>query len=271
MEVTPDSVKEWLDRYKDVGRDRYWLAEKCESEKRTVDNWLSSPAGIPAKAKLIIEKLMKADQAEEAAKAQTDSPQLSCLALHITTDDLNEWAKAYKLSKADTLEQWAIDTVRSSIRAAMDSESEEHYNIIAFPEIPLLHVAAGIPITSDSEMFSPSREYGKGRFGARLHGDSMAPKYPDGSIVILRQKDTLNNPQLRKGDIYLFVVAGEKTLKRYNTRLATHEEIESGVSYVSRVDGKKKVAILESLNPNFPEIIAKEPIEWLGWLDKKDN
>lgn len=35
-----------------------------------------------------------------------------------------------------------------------------------------------------------------------------------------------------------------------------------------RVGGAGKVKVLESINPNFPEIIIKQPIEWVAWLDE---
>lgn len=143
--------------------------------------------------------------------------------------------------------------------------------VIAFPEIPLLHSAAGTPIAADGETYAPTREVGPGRFAVKLHGDSMAPRYPDSSIVILRERDSLKKPVLKKGEIYLFNVGGENTLKVYQTRVATPAEIEAGLSYVSPRDGKTKVPVLRSLNPAYPEIVVKEPIEWLGYLDPKDN
>lgn len=142
---------------------------------------------------------------------------------------------------------------------------------LALPEIPLLHAAAGSPIASDVETWSPPRKLGKGRFACQLHGNSMTPRFPDRSIVILRERDSLNKPVLKRGEIYLFEIGGEKNLKVWSSRVATADEIEREITYVSPRDGETKVHILKSLNPDHPEIVvAEEPI-WLGWLDPEDN
>ena len=121
MELTSETVKAWLARYRDVGRDRYWLAERCETEKSTVDNWLSSARGLPSKAKLIIEKLMEADAREEAANHQPVEAQLSHITLRITTEELNDWARAYKESAAESFEDWTIAAIRTAIRAEREA------------------------------------------------------------------------------------------------------------------------------------------------------
>ncbi|MEX1116797.1 MAG: hypothetical protein WEB53_16235 [Akkermansiaceae bacterium] len=56
-------------------------------------------------------------------------------------------------------------------------------------------------------------------------------------------------------------VSGGFTVKRYNTRPAKPDE--KGEEWVER----GKVKVLESENPEFPEIIIKQPGEWVAWLD----
>ena len=56
----------WL---KAAGHDRFWLAESCGVQKRTVDNWLSSSRAIPRKAQLIIKALMASELAGPVAQA----------------------------------------------------------------------------------------------------------------------------------------------------------------------------------------------------------
>lgn len=138
------------------------------------------------------------------------------------------------------------------------------------PEIPLFHAAAGIPISADGDSYQPSGDLGDGRIACRLHGDSMAPDYPDGSTVILREKSSLKRPVLKRGEIYLFDIGGEKTLKIYDTRPAASGE--RAKAYRS-TGGAMKVRVLRSINRDFPEIIldpADDP-EWIGWLDRYDN
>jgi len=170
------------------------------------------------------------------------------------------------LSFYDSRSRLAVDSPPANVTRHPSAAD----NILAFPEIPLFHAAAGLPVAADGDIYAPTRKLGPGRIACQLHGESMAPRFPDGSTVILRARDSLRNPQLKKGEIYLFDRAGEKTLKVYNTRKATAAEIKAGLSYPS-ADGTPKVRVLRSLNPAFPEIVATEPIHWLGWLDKDDN
>lgn len=92
----------------------------------------------------------------------------------------------------------------------------------------------------------------------------MEPKFKNGSRVVLRSRPTLRRPFLKKGDIYLFSVGGQNLLKVYNSRKATAEEIESGISYKSP-DGSQKVRLLKSLNPAHKDIVAAEDVDWIGW------
>ena len=63
MTPSKKEIKEWL---KNIGKDRFWLANQCRVEKVTIDKWLSSERDIPSKALLIIQNLM-------AEKATVDS------------------------------------------------------------------------------------------------------------------------------------------------------------------------------------------------------
>ena len=81
----------------------------------------------------------------------------------------------------------------------------------------------------------------------------MDPMIKDGEIVVVKQAKALRNPMPRKGEIYCFEHNGERTLKRYNIRPATEEEIEEGKSYESPRGGTPHVKVLESINPDYPE------------------
>ncbi|MBB5351385.1 hypothetical protein HNR46_001621 [Haloferula luteola] len=255
--ITPQEIQRWLD---DNRRDRDWLAEQTGAAKGTIANWLAANKRkpIPEPTLRLIERLMCDDLLGE--------PQFSFGEAKIIRQAMDQ--EGYK-SLRDFMRDAVIANARqlvSSSESAGDCDS-----ILAFPEITLLHAAAGSPVHTDGDTWTPNRQVGPGRFACQLHGDSMAPNYPDGSVVILRERNTLTNPTLKKGQIYLFDCGGEKALKVYQTRVATQEEIEAGLSYVSPRDGKTKVPVLKSLNRSHPDIVVKEPIEWLGWLDKADN
>lgn len=54
MQPNRDQIKDWL---KNIGKDRFWLAEQFGVEKVSVDGWFSRNK-FPSKAMLIIKKLM---------------------------------------------------------------------------------------------------------------------------------------------------------------------------------------------------------------------
>lgn len=272
---------EWADR---KGLTREEIAEILNVEKRSVSTYRSS--GIPKKKYPLIEDRMKTDGSVTGQGMPDEVQQGIQLTIRPTEEEFDAWTAAFKQSAYPTLKEWAIHGLNelAEEKAAPkpgqipvggfhlnSSPVQPPENVIAFPDIPLLHAAAGSPVTADADTYTPVRDYGSGRFAVQLHGDSMEPKYRNKSIVILREKNTLDSPFPKKGQIYLFVQNGERTLKIYDTRLATKEEIENELSYVSKADGKTKVKILRSINPDHPEILAKEPIEWLGWLDPADN
>jgi len=261
MEITPDLVKAWLDSHED--RDRYWLAEKCGTNKRTVDNWLSSPVGIPAKATLIIERLMREDQEREAEELRQKLPQLSCLALHIDTDILNEWSAAFKASDSKTLEEWAI----SAIRKAYQEEKSGHpvdlpSNVTAHPSareklvsLPFFGlVAAGQPggpiDVPEGEHEVPGGYDPATHYVLRVNGDSMAPEYPDKTLLLCRK--LRDGEFAKKGDDVIACDASGCYFKRLEYR---KDGPKGDVPRKARPH-------LVSLNPDFDEVVpvADSPI-----------
>lgn len=280
-------------RLEKLGKDRAWLAQASGRKPDSIRVALA-PSAPPSKRSELLQKALS-DAIEREEERQSQKPvgpsvpviaglyevrqtpeqaELTDLASRaVNATSLADFCLQAILHRANEIIRHRTDPVTGVSLAPLPvpSSKESVDSIIAFPEIPLLHSAAGTPIAADGETYAPTREVGAGRFAVQLHGDSMAPRYPDGSIVILRERESLKKPVLKKGQIYLFVAGGEKTLKVYQTRVATPAEIEAGLSYVSPRDGKTKVPVLRSLNPAYPEIVAKEPIEWLGYLDPKDN
>lgn len=249
---------EWMESH---NLSRGEIAPLLEVDERSLSNYRSR--GLPRKKIAAAERLMR-----EYALGGTQPAELNKLNIPFTDEEYGEIAAAAGIVQAeikDFIRKAAIIKAQEDILRAEKAE-----NILTFPEIPLIHAAAGQPVSSDIDSYEPTRELGRGRFAVQLHGDSMAPRYRDGQTVIMRERESLKNPVLKKGQIYLFDVNGEKTVKVYNTRPATKKEIEAGLSYHS-ADGTEKVRVLQSLNPSHPEIIATEPILWLGWLDKADN
>lgn len=103
MQTPKDSIKAWLAKYPD--RDRSWLAGKCQVEKRTVDNWLSSPQRIPMKALRIIEGLMRADIENAPAAAAVEKVDLP---ISVTIEQYDNYCAAFKVSDQPNLRGWMV-------------------------------------------------------------------------------------------------------------------------------------------------------------------
>lgn len=115
MTPTKESIKAWLDAYPD--RDRHWLADKCEVEKKTVDNWLSSPREIPAKALRIIEGLMRADL--ELDRAKQPAPP-AVVVLEVPLPVFNSYNRA-ATARGMIITEWAIEVLKQA--ASRDAEN----------------------------------------------------------------------------------------------------------------------------------------------------
>jgi len=124
MDTSKEGIRRWLSdlQAKRSDRDRAWLAEECSVSPRTVDNWLSSPQPIPAKATRIIERLM---QDSMSTATDLDGPAPSALLLRIDTDELDEWTRAFKRSDAETLSQWAVQMIRKARLAESAADGRE--------------------------------------------------------------------------------------------------------------------------------------------------
>lgn len=109
MQPTREDIKAWLKRQPKGSRE--WLGNQCGVAKKTVDNWLSGQE-IPESAMSLISRLMADDRSPEATPAD-----LSQVTLRITTDELNDWSRAFKASDAETLEDWALDAIRAAYEA----------------------------------------------------------------------------------------------------------------------------------------------------------
>jgi len=128
MTPTKESIKAWLDSYPD--RDRHWLAQKCEVEKKTVDNWLSSPREIPAKALLIIEGLMRADLEIDRAKAPVPPMTVVLEVPPATFDAYNRAATERGL----LIREWAVQILNESARRDAEAKYQATHLRVAEDE-----------------------------------------------------------------------------------------------------------------------------------------
>lgn len=107
MNPSREDIKQWLAAHPE--RDREWLAQKCGTAKRTVDNWLSTKKEMPSKAVRIIASLMR----DDAEKTKVQHEQMTHLSIPATMEEFNAWSKA-ALSKQQILTEWAAAAVRKA-------------------------------------------------------------------------------------------------------------------------------------------------------------
>lgn len=268
MNQSADDFKDWMDAR---GLNAAEVAKDLGTEEQTVRKWRSQ--GVPDRRRPHVERYM-AEWIDPSASGTQDT-ETSILRIEFDDEEIDLVSTAAGIVDTpirDFIRRAAVHQARvQNAEADHPAKPALPENLLTFPEIPLIHAAAGSPITTDGDTFAPTRKLGAGRFAVQLHGDSMEPRFKDGSIVILRERDSLKKPIIKRGEVYLFDVSGEKTLKIYESRIATTDEIESGITYVSPRDGKTKVRVLRSINPDYSEIVITDDVKWIGWLDKKDN
>ena len=252
MTPTKEEIKKWL---KTSRKSREWLAEQCGVSKRQVDNWLSSARPVPAKAILIIQRLM-------AEKACPISPQVE---LDFTDE---EWAVVSAAMTAtqqtfmefinsafrNALKEFADITLQNAAKEKEDarkqfvpveafpsiiSTSNERYNLAVIGNIAAGGLQAGDTIPYH---ITANRPLGKDEYVLRVEGKSMEPIIPDGALVIMR-KHTIP-PIPKPGTIVEYYDERGVTLKK----LARKKNPETG----------KMDYVLHPLNPAFGDI---EPMD----------
>lgn len=255
MKVTQDSVKQWL---KDHGRSRQWLADECESALQTINNWLGTDRGIPAKAVLIIERLMEADEAKAADEAGI--PQN--LVLEFSKESFSQICDV-ALSEGKKPRDWAEEELLKL--AGMDMEElakKLHPNVTPMVPRKKAHIMAAAGTSIGAEVLDWNGAHDT--VSVQIVGDSMNPLFEDGQIVDFRHKKTARSPYMKKGLIYLVHYNDGYMVKKYNTRRP--KDSEKDAEYLT---GSGTVGVLESLNPGFKPIDITGPFEWDAWYDEK--
>lgn len=127
-----DRVKQWLD---DRGKNREWLASKCNVALQTVNNWLSTGRPVPAKAKIIIDGLMAATDSD----AETEQN----LVLRVGYEKFDAYNRAAS-KNGMLIREWLI---HAADQAAKEDRKERYapLNIVSPEEFK----ASGIPLLAD--------------------------------------------------------------------------------------------------------------------------
>ena len=185
-------------------------------------------------------------------KPPVSEPVESVLVIKTTPEENEAWSKA-ALAKGQILADWAITAIQSVYQA----EQEETQRIIARSSIPPLAshpshwidlcggIAAGSPISSDAphEPIPVANAYPTDCYALRVFGHSMEPKIADGSTIVVQRLTAGTHP--KQGKFVVYSDAYGLSLKKLAYRKAKAGEEANSLG---------KVAILESTNPDFPEV-----------------
>lgn len=239
-------------RLEALSKNRTWLVETTGRSHGAIRSALAPKASAQHRSEMLQRVLSEAIEKEEALqKATVNLPDQ--LALNPTAAEFDAWCRAYKAGPEETLKDWAIAELNKAAEAWTASKVSQ------FPTAKFhILAAAGSPISAEVTDWDGSDN----TVLVRISGLSMTPLLNDGDVVPMKHKKASRSAFMKKGMIYLIAYDGGYTVKRYNTRPATNNE--EGEEWVER----GKVKVLESLNPDFSEIIIRQPVEWVAWLDK---
>lgn len=154
------------------------------------------------------------------------------------------------------MDDWIVTSLNHCADLGLEIAKESP---IPFPKPqPKIMAAAGSPIGAEvMDWNGPSST-----ILVRICGLSMLPLLDDGDEVAMHSRDVSRSPFMRKGLIYLLHYDGGWMVKRYNTRDPREEELGSDF-----LTPGGKVPVLESLNPDYPEIPIRGDLNWMAWLD----
>ena len=116
MQKTKDDIKSWL---KKIGKDRFWLAEKCLVSKRGIDNWFKKDGKIPESKLTLVQSLMgKEPVTEHHHKSAREEVTLSFVAeewelIKWCSNHMNisveRWIEECVLASSDSLRKHGVD------------------------------------------------------------------------------------------------------------------------------------------------------------------
>ena len=195
MTPTKEDIKKWL---KDIGRDRFWLAEQCKVDKRTVDSWLSSDRALPARAIILINQLMTPNTVEKEGRNLRRVETLTLQFSKSEWEDVLEYQKLYPKKTVQELAEEFVLNLSASLQKGISQIIPEVEKMEIAPvmiaslescgtiigNIAAGNLADGDTIPQDIRLY---RDLEKGEYLLRVNGHSMEPAIADGSVVIMRK------------------------------------------------------------------------------------
>lgn len=249
-------------RLESIGKDRKWLSEASGRKPDSIRVALAPNAPAAKRSELLQKALSDAITREEERR---HLPIVSAPSLHLpdritiecAPEERRSWQQAASAKNKGDLDAWVLDSLNQAAKAW----HKEIETVVSFQPKPNVLAAAGSPISAEVTDWDGADN----TVMVKISGLSMVPLLNDGDVIPMKHKRASRNPFMKKGLIYLVEYESGYTVKRYNTRPATPEE--KGEEWAE----KGKVKVLESINKDYPEIVIKQPIEWIAWLDKSDK
>lgn len=245
MTPTKEDIKKWL---KSSGKSREWLAEQCGVGKRVLDNWLSAARPVPAKALLIIQRLMAEKIPPIPPQVELDFSdeewEVISAAMTATQQTFMEFINS---AFRNALKGFADTALQNAAKEKEDARKKDSNHISPIREISKIqehkatvigNIAAGELMAGDTIPYEVDvyRPLDKDEYILRVEGHSMEPEIENGSLVIMRKYTAPPVPSV-------------------NTIIQYHDE--RGVTLkklgIRDVDGKPEY-VLHAINPDFSEI-----------------
>lgn len=241
--ITPQDINEWLE---DSGRSRDWLAEQTGASKATIDGWLAKgkPKPIQAPTLRLIERLMCDDLLGE--------PQYSYADAKVIRQAMNQQGYA-------SLKDFVRDAVIANARRIIGAREKivELHSAVVSEDTPKTidspfwlefrgGVAAGSQISSqliEDDTVAVAKKFGSDHYALRVFGDSMSPRIPDGSTIVVKKWPDDRTP--KRDTIVVYSDGTGSSLKVFGYRKAKAGE---------ECDNMGNVPVLRSLNPAFQDV-----------------
>ncbi len=249
-----------------LGLNRAWLAEKSGRSAGAIRAALA-PNAVPKNRSELLQRALSETIEREEQSQQTKVVLPERISIEVSKAEFDAWCRAYKASPHDTLEDWTIASLNSAADRWFQQQREEQERAWR-KRVPLKVVeegphfgsgfwtdlrggiAAGAPISSHvvEEPIPVAREYPADHYALRVFGESMEPRIPDGSTIIVKAWPAAKGTP-RKGTIVVYSDAMGSTLKEFGYRKAKAGE---------EADSMGNVPVLRSINKAFPEVQTLE-------------
>lgn len=191
--------------------------------------------------------MLDAIEREEAAQSGTAAIQSRTppgySEIFLTNEEYDLADKASRLVNSPTMAAFCRDAIQAEAQRIIERSA-----IASHPShwIDLCGgIAAGSPISSDAphEPIPVANAYPADCYALRVFGHSMEPKIADGSTIVVQRLAAGTHP--KQGKFVVYSDAYGLSLKKLAYRKAKAGEEANSLG---------KVAILESTNPDFPEV-----------------